>query len=51
MSFVILSVIQKSEQKKYIYKLNSDHKILSPLIKKVWCTRIFLNQFKEVNQQ
>ena len=50
-SFVNLRVIQKSEQVNCIYKLSSDGKILSPLIKKAWCTCTLLNHLKKVNQQ
>ena len=34
-----------------IYELNSDNKILSSLIKKVWCKCTFLNHFREANEQ
>ena len=33
-----------------IYKLSSDDKILSSLIKKAWCTCTFLNHFRDVNE-
>ena len=34
-----------------IYKLSSDNKTLSSLIKKAWCTCTFLNHFREANEQ
>ena len=52
LSFVNLYVVQKNEKVKLcIYKLSSDNKILSSLIKKAWCTCTFLNNFREANQQ
>ena len=41
LSFVNLYVVQESEKVKLYYKLSSDEKILSSLIKKAWCTRTF----------
>ena len=35
----------------FIYKLSSDDRILSLLIKKAWCTSTFLNHFREANEQ
>ena len=49
--FVNLHVVQKSEQAKYIYKLSSNDKVLSPLIKKTCRTCTFLNHFREANKQ
>ena len=52
--FVKLYVVQKCIQLKfyyYIYKLSSDDKTLSSLIKKAWYKCIFLNYFKETNEK
>ena len=43
--------IEKRQRNDYIYKLSSEDKILSSLIKKAWCTCTFLNHFREVNEQ
>ena len=52
--FVKLYVVQKCIQLKlyyYIYKLSSDDKTLSSLIKKAWYKYTFLNYFKETNEK
>ena len=51
LSFVNLYVVQESEKVKLYYKLSSDEKILSSLIKKAWCTRTFKNHFREAKEQ
>ena len=50
LSFVNLHVVQKSKQAK-LYKLSSNDKVLSPLIKKTCSTCTFLNHFREANKQ
>ena len=42
---------QKAKNENCINKLSSDDKFLSSLIKKAWCTYIFLNHFREANEQ
>ena len=51
LSFVNIYVVQKSEKVKFIYKLSSDDKILSSLIKKAWCRCTFPNHFRDANEQ
>ena len=35
----------------YMYKWRIDHKFLSLVIKKAWCTWVFLDHFRETNEQ
>ena len=48
LSFANLYVVLKLE---FIYKLSSEDKILSSLIKKGWRTCTFLNHSREANEQ
>ena len=50
-SFDNLQVVKKTNKYNCIYKLSSDDKILSSLIKKAWCSCPFLNHFREANEQ
>ena len=51
--FVNLCVVQSKRANKQnsIYKLSSDDKVSSSLIKKACCTCNFLNHFREANEQ
>ena len=53
LSFVNLYLVQKSEKVELhlscIYKLSSDNKILSTLIKKAWCTCTFSKSLQGSN--
>ena len=51
LSFVNLYVELKSEKVKFYYKLSSDNKILSSLIKRGWRTCTLSNHFREANKQ
>ena len=52
LSLVYIHVVQKSKlAQNHIYKLSSDDKILSSLIKKTFLTCVFLNHFREANEQ
>ena len=43
--------LKSANKKNYIHKSISDDKVLSSAIKKAWCTRNFLDHFKEAIEQ
>ena len=50
-SFDNLQAVKKTNKYNCIYRLSSDDKILSLLIKNAWCSCTFLNHFREANEQ
>ena len=51
LSFVNLYAVQKSEQVKLDFKLSSDDKTLSSLIKKAYFSCIFQSHIREANER